>query len=324
MNRDPIQAILAGGLSAALMVPLAMFPLAGVLFGWFLPLPLFWAAWGMGHKAGTMAAMVAIAGCGLLMGPVIALAYGLFIVFPAWFTGRQLLLKRPSPNGADQWYPLGEGLAKVTVYYAALLVAVLASIASGLNQGTTIFGALGDSLSDQGIQDLIGVNPEAAAQTISIIQAVGPGMGVAMLVTMGVTSALLAQTILVRQGRNVRPPFELLQFDLPQRLGILWVLVGFVALVTDGNVGFIADNVFIVIAVPYFFLGLAVVHAYAAGHRQRTLILFGVYLLMVIIGWVVVLIMALGLFENWSGIRNRVKRNVNSRGSGPDNGDDAP
>ena len=322
MTRDSTQALLAGGLSAALVVPLASHPFAYVVVGWFLALPLFWATWGLGRGAGTIAAMTAVAGCGLLMGPAMALAHGFFIVFPAWLGARQLLFKRPSPTERDRWYPLGEGFARVVVYFSALLVAVLAGIASGLDEGVLLTDALVKSLREQVVFDLLGGNRAAAAETIALFRSLGPGLGVAMLVAMSVASALMARSILVRQGRNASPAFKTGTLVLPESLGWLWVSTGVVALATDGNIGFIADNVFVVIAAAYFFQGLDVIHDFVANRRQRALILCGTYLMMAIIGWVVVLIMALGLFENWNGIRNRGQRQKSSGGDVPNDGEE--
>ena len=65
-------------------------------------------------------------------------------------------------------------------------------------------------------------------------------------------------------------------------------------------------NLAMILAVPYFFLGLTVVHAWA--HRVSftgtALVVF--YLMLVIWGWAALIVAGIGVIEQWSGLGRRI------------------
>ena len=61
-----------------------------------------------------------------------------------------------------------------------------------------------------------------------------------------------------------------------------------------------------VLCLPFFFLGLAVVHAFARRRALRWPILFGIYGLVIVFGWPAAALVVLGFVEQWAGIRQRL------------------
>ena len=80
----------------------------------------------------------------------------------------------------------------------------------------------------------------------------------------------------------------------------------------DGQLAYLALNVVIVLLVPFFFAGLAVVHAFASGRQARTLLLVVFYFFLLVSGWPIALVIGLGVIEQWAGLRRRFAR------TGPD------
>ncbi|MCU0894410.1 MAG: YybS family protein, partial [Rhodospirillales bacterium] len=88
-----------------------------------------------------------------------------------------------------------------------------------------------------------------------------------------------------------------------------WPLVGAAAisLVTGGDAQYLARNAAMILAVPYFFLGLTVVHALARRSAVKGLLLGVFYVVLVLFTLVAGAIVAgLGMIEQWVGLRERI------------------
>ena len=82
-----------------------------------------------------------------------------------------------------------------------------------------------------------------------------------------------------------------------------------IGLVGSGDVAYVARNVAVVLLTPYFLVGLAVVHCFARQAHSRNLLLIAFYsLLMIFFVFAAMLIAALGVAEQWVGIRRRLGR----------------
>jgi hypothetical protein len=132
-----------------------------------------------------------------------------------------------------------------------------------------------------------------------------PGLMAASWLVMVALNAVLAQLLAVRLGVNRRPTPDLSELELP---GWLWPAIGVAALLAvlgAGGLGFLGRSLLIVLAVPYVFLGLAVVHAFArrVSHRRLALTLF--YGAIMLLGWPLVMVLVLGLVEDWAHVRQR-------------------
>ena len=151
------------------------------------------------------------------------------------------------------------------------------------------------------------------AQVIDSFAQVFPGMVVVSWLTMAIVNAALAQGVLMRFGRNLRPAMRVAEVELPHWTPMLLAVAGVLALVGgDGQLSYLALNVAIVLLVPFFFAGLAVVHAFASGRQARTLLLVVFYFFLLVSGWPIALLIGLGVIEQWAGLRRRFAR------TGPD------
>ena len=88
-------------------------------------------------------------------------------------------------------------------------------------------------------------------------------------------------------------------------------VTGAVADIAD-QTNLLALNAAIVLLVPFFFAGLAVVHAFAGGRQARTLLLMVFYFFLLVSGWPIAMVVGLGVIEQWAGLRRRFSR------TGPD------
>ena len=115
-----------------------------------------------------------------------------------------------------------------------------------------------------------------------------------------------AQGLLAKGKKNLRPSPRLRELMLPEWPS--WALVGSaaLALIGTGEIGYLGRNLFIVFAVPYFFLGLSVVHVLASSLRFPAMLLALVYLVTLATGWFALVIGGIGILEQWVGLRRRI------------------
>jgi len=293
----------AGGLISALLYLLVTSGgMEGVMLAYLAPLPMFAAGFAFGRQAVVAAAVVGIAGMGVLTGSVFTVAaYALTVALPVVVVVRSAILVRTGKDGEAEWFPVGcllmrlAGLALVGLVLAAFLAAGEPGGLRGLLQETL------SSVLNAYAQAGAGVDAKAMAAWIS---AVVPGLtGMSWLIMMAV-NGLLGQGLVSRFGTSVRPSPALRDIKLPALTDAVLAICIAGAFLPD-PFGFVALNAALIVATLFGFIGLAVVHALAARRASPVLFLTGFYGLVVLLGWPIVLAVGLGLIEHWIGLRRR-------------------
>ena len=123
---------------------------------------------------------------------------------------------------------------------------------------------------------------------------------------MVILNGVLAQAIAVRFGWNRRPSPEFSVLELPFWLWPLMGLAAFLALVGNGDLDALGRSVLMVLAVPFAFQGLAVIHKFANRWSHRQLGLAAVYAGIVVFNWPILAVVALGLVEDWMHLRRHM------------------
>lgn len=319
MSKDMLIALGGGGLSAAASMTFLMGSPAALVLVYVAPLPLLLVGLGLGAKPGVIAAVTGFMVAGLTGGATTAGLYGLLNALPAALVVRQALMQRPTgPAGGVQWYPVGSILSWLTVLGAGIfLTAVLASHVLG-------YGGIEDSVSTY-LDRAFTIMVPALGETERATVVAGytpwfPGFVVASWLVMTAVNGALAQALLVRMGRGLRPQTALADLKLPEWISLLLVASMAVALLGSllgpGEVQYIGRNLAIIMAVPFFFIGLAVVHALARRALReamlRAVFFFVFYVLLLYTGLVAMTVVAgIGLIEQWGGELRR-------RFAGPD------
>jgi hypothetical protein len=301
MSRAIGYAVLAGLVSSALFLALSTGLPVMLLLAYFIQLPLLLAGLTLGLAASVLAAAAAILVCGLIAGVVAAAMFGLVQALPAAMLVRQALLSRQD-GGRLEWYPPGLVLAQLTALAVLLISAAFVVL---LGQPGGLEGVLAEFLSAAleglGATDVAVSAGPGGDRWLFLF----PGLMAASWLVMVALNAVLAQLLAVRLGVNRRPTPDLSELELP---GWLWPAIGVAALLAvlgAGGLGFLGRSLLIVLAVPYVFLGLAVVHAFArrVSHRRLALTLF--YGAIMLLGWPLVMVLVLGLVEDWAHVRQR-------------------
>ena len=306
-----------------------------------LPLPMFMAGLGLG----TRKALIAVAS-GLVVtvavAPETGMAFGLMFGLPVWLIVRFTLT---SPNGViveapehsgpykqegpdttstfqDRimgrvqdwgneagkpprdlgWFPAGHIAALITalagVYIVA--VAVMTSSHGGLEQAATAYlTEVANMIAGAQGQEVL---KEAILRAIPFF----PGSVAAFWALSILCNSIMAQALLAKGGRNIRPSPRLRELTLPDWLS--WALVGsaLMALLATGEMEYIGRNLTLVLAVPFFFLGLAVVHKLAGMTPFPSALLSLMYVVMIFSGWFILVIAGLGILDQWIGLQSRM------------------
>ncbi|HEY0832779.1 MAG TPA: DUF2232 domain-containing protein [Azospirillum sp.] len=309
----PLVAPLAGGVLSALFYVAMLYGGVGALIlAYLAPLPLFLSGLWLGLTAAAIAGGTA---AGLVLaatGSVTAVfGYALSAAVPAAFVVRQSLLARPTADGGVEWYPPGLMLMGLTGFGIA---AFFAAVAWTVGEPGGLQGVLRDTL--EPLWRMLGSEDETSlAKTARLM----PGLVVVSWLLMTIINGALAQGLLMRFNRNRRPPMRMTDVELPRWLPLVFTLAAGVAVLGDAVpdvAGFLALNVALVLAVPFGFAGLAVVHAFAGWRKSRVALLVGFYLFLFLFGWPIAVVVGLGVIEQWIGLRRRWAK------AGPDQEDE--
>lgn len=297
-----------GGISALFFLSVMAGGGGALILAYMAPLPLLMLGLGPGLSAALVGGAAATALVGLASNLLAALAFALANLLPALLVVRQALLARTREDGSLEWYPPGLLVTVLAGYGVALLLgaALLTAEAGGLE--TTVQEALEGTLGaiSQGLAGAATAEAEALSGFVDVLVPVFPALVVISWLAMTVVNGALAQGLLMRFGRNRRPPMRMAALSLPPWAPAALAVVGLAAALLDGALGYVAVNAALVLMVPFFFAGLAVVHALAARRGSRPMVLVLFYLFLMLFQWVVPLVVGLGLIEQWAGLRQRL------------------
>ncbi|HEV2678642.1 MAG TPA: DUF2232 domain-containing protein [Aliidongia sp.] len=291
----------AGGLAAALLfVSLAKGNLGGIILMGMTPLPLFLVGLSLGVMPAAIASMVGAAvilAVDMLYGTVFLADFALpvMIVVPLALWRRR---------DETKWRPASQLVIGLTVLAAVVfLVSELSLIGQpGGMEGSlrTVIGTLGKELRNQ--------DPQIGDQAEHMLQSAArwlPGVGAAAWIGLIAANGVLAQGALAGFGWARRPAPKVAAIAVPWFALVPLAAAIAAAVLGRGEIAFAGSNLTVILAMPFLFQGLGVIHALAARSSKRAWLLAGVYVAVLIFGWPIPLIVALGVIEQWVGLRRR-------------------
>jgi hypothetical protein len=307
MQREILLSLAAGLLSAVFYLSTKWGILGAVVFALFSPLPLFAAGLGLGLPSVAGAALTATITVALVANLTGMVVFAIAYAAPVLLVVRFALLSRITPDGTTEWYPPGRLLVWITFF--AIGVFTAATIFMGAGPGAAPGGLqAGISGYVDTMRALIVKSGQSSAgvdQVFATIKLIFPFIVATWWMMIMVVNGVLAQKILRRRGLNKRPAPDLRTTALPLWLAGVMVAASVAALLGSGWLGFLGTNIALILCVPYFLVGLAVVHTVSAAWSSRTAILFAVYVLLLLFSYTSLLVAGIGYSEHWAGLRKR-------------------
>ncbi|NNG02703.1 MAG: DUF2232 domain-containing protein [Inquilinus sp.] len=299
-----------GVLSAMLFLSAAYGSPAALIITHLTPLPLYLVGFSLGAAAAMVAGVVAVAVVGIVAGIPLGGAVLVAVALPVVLLMRRAMTtEKPiavEPIAAETpdptvWCPPGPLLVLVCGYGVAMVAA--AAVAT-MGQPEGLAGAVGQMVASRQalLADFAGAETEVL--TARLI-AFAPGMLATGWLLAIVLNGTLGHWIVDRFGLSRRPALAMSDVELPGwTVAVLAVLVG-AAYLLDGQIGYAARNLAVVVGLGFFFAGLGVVHALVRASQSRPLLLAVFYGVLVLLGWTALIVAGLGVIEQWLGLRRR-------------------
>jgi hypothetical protein len=290
-----------GCLSAAASVAALFGASGGVVFAYLAPLPLLLVGLGLGSGATAIATATGVLTVAVFGGVPAAGVYGGMHALPSWLIVHQVLMQNPA-GGVATSRSIGSVLC-----WLAVVGGVIATV-------TALVGR-GEAGIEGSVRELLGAVASMASPNLTdadrdiFVGYLAPlfiGVSGVTWMLMLVVNAVLAQGVLARRGWNLRPTPNWSALTLPEWMA--WPLVGtaVVALASSGDMGYMAHNLVLIFAAPYFFLGLAVVHSLARLAPWKGFVLAAFYVTLgLFLAFAGPAVVGLGVIEQWAGVRRR-------------------
>ena len=301
----------AGVVSAILHLSVTLGSPGAFLLAYFAQLPLVATGFAFGLTQAAVAAAFAAILVALFSPGVGALS--LFIIIsalPILMVVHFALQNRTEDQGNTVWYPIGRILVWLSLLgIAAFIVAYVVFM-----QGDGgMRGAIEKYL--QSIMAGFAQADEAAVDAmIATMSRIFPGVAAASWILMNIINCVLAQRFLAASGKNIRPKPVYCEIEMP-----VWpagiVVFGAILAFMGGEAGFFGFNIMLIASIPFFFIGLAVLHSISAAWPGRPLALAGVYLFLILALWPAVFVAVLGVLEFWLRLRDRAKARRSNKGN---------
>lgn len=302
MSKDTLIAIGGGCVSALASLAFLTRSPAGLMFVYLAPLPLLLVGLGLGSRLAVFSAVAGLVLSGLIGGGMAAMVFGMVNGLPALLVIRQMLLSSTAADGQTLWYPPGGALSMVTVAGGGMLAMAFLY----LSGGGGMQAAVAEHLNEAFLTMWPNLPGEDRVSIVAVLTPFFPGAVTAVWVGLVCLNSVVAQGLLARLGHNLRPTPVYADLELPD--WISWFLVGAaaLALVGTGQVEYLGRNLALIFALPFFLLGLAVIHTVARRMPAPRVLLSGFYLVMMLFGSALIAVAGIGLIEQWIGLRRRI------------------
>ncbi len=305
-------AIAAGCASALMFASIISGALISLVLFYLAPLPLMVAALGWGPLSATIGGISAATVLGAIFGLPYCIAFVLTVALPAWWLGHLALLGRPIDNGvpsgngaapvapAMEWYPVGRILLWIAGFATLTTAAALLTLGG---DAATVTGAL-----KRGLLRVLGPRNAASAgeteQWVAALVIIAPAAA-AIVAMMTLTLNLwLAARITATSGRLHRSWPDLKSAYLPP-MTLVALSVALAFCFTGGLLAILAQIVSAALMMAYALTGFAVLHTLTLALKTRALWLSATYAIVMVFGWPVLAMVALGMADTIFGFRAR-------------------
>jgi hypothetical protein len=310
----PVIALAAGAASALMFASIISGALISLVLFYLAPLPLIVAALGWGPLAATIGGITAATGLGLIFGLPYCIAFAVTVALPAWWLGHLALLGRPvahvaAGNGAApvapalEWYPVGRILLWIAGFAILTTIAALMTLGS---DAEAITGAL-----RRGLLRMLGPRDAESAgdveRWVDALVVVAPAAAATVAMMTLTLNLWLAAKITATSARLHRPWPDLRSAALPP-MTLVALSIALAFCFAGGLPALLAQIAATTLMMAYAFTGFAVLHTLTLALKSRAFLLSCTYAIVMMFGWPVLAMVALGVTDAVFGIRQRYLR----------------
>ena len=269
----------------------------------FLTVPIFYVGLRDGTKIAAIAVLVAFIFISFLNGFYVGLLITILLSAPALY----LSYRATTHYGIDD---------QGKVSKVSLTLLILDNLMIGLVIMAVYFAFMSSVMNHEVIQKLItsfettlnirlsdlNLTFDKVVRTLRLVPGI---MGLAFFMTFAL-NGMIAQNILIKQHKNLRPKDEDLALELPFWLWIVLGSQGVLAIIFQHSIiGDLTLNVVLVLLGAFMIQGISVFHALSnkTEHKKISLIVF--YCL-IFLPWFSFVIITVGVFEPWLKLRQRI------------------
>ena len=317
MQRAQLIPLGAGVIAALLHLSVTTGSPGAFMLAYFAQAPIVATGLALGFMPAAVAAavaavLVALGSPGVGALSLFVLTSALPVLIIVYFAIQNRVRDGEGEDGSVEWYPVGQLLGWLT---ALVLVAFVVAYLIFLGGENGVKGAIEAYLRNV-LDALRGTqaDPAGVDQLIATMAAVFPAAAAASWLLMIVVNGIMAQKFLTASGKNMRPMPVYSEIEAP-----IWpiaaIALGALLSFFGGDLRFFGINIMLIATIPFFFIGLAVLHSISAAWPGRLFLLMGAYLFLILLVWPAAIIALLGLIEHWVRLRERMHARRSNKGN---------
>jgi hypothetical protein len=317
MQRAQLIPLGAGVIAALLHLSVTTGSPGAFMLAYFAQAPIVATGLALGFMPAAVAAavaavLVALGSPGVGALSLFVLTSALPVLIIVYFAIQNRVRNGEGEDGSVEWYPVGQLLGWLT---ALALVAFVVAYLIFLGGENGVKGAIEAYLKNvlvalRGTQ----ADPAGVDQLIATMAAAFPAVAAASWLLMIVVNGIMAQKFLTASGKNMRPMPVYREIETP-----IWpiaaIALGALLSFFGGDLRFFGINIMLIATIPFFFIGLAVLHSISSAWPGRLFLLSGAYLFLILLVWPAAIIALLGLIEHWVRLRERMHARRSNKGN---------
>lgn len=307
LSKQMTQSIMTGLLTAGLFILVTISGL-GFLFMFLSIIPLFMSALSRPSVDTLRSAAIASVVLGLLGGDQIFVVFIGAFAMPAWYFGQEARRRRIAKDGEILWRPVGLIMVDLALY-ACVAIAMIVLY-------NALFGEGIEAVLQEKIRTVLADLPAeytAMAEKLSTHLSFLFFSMIAWMWALGIyLHSWLANRILDKQRRAERPSLGVEIFWAPDSLLYFLAVAGLASFIGSPDMQFLGKACLIVLLLPYFFLGIALLHKHSASWPGRGFLLFFLYIILLSQPWAVLITAGSGVVYHLMQLNKRLSYTSNS------------
>ena len=302
MQKEFLVSVAGGLLSAIMTSAILLNSGVGIILGYFGLLPIMLVGFSSGIRYLTIASCFCVVSLILFSSQAQATLHFFSIVIPSILICYLVLNRQYINDKSSRWREIGEAVSAMTVLAIIYLLAGAAFLTDGSYNLESQIREILNKIFSERMQIASALDRKLL---ISTIIPYFPALIASSWLIMILINAVIAQSILIKIDKNIRPRVKYSLLLAPQWVYWVFTIFGVISLFGSGKIEFITQNACLISAIPFFLLGLTVFNHLARRTRAPRTVLFIFYIFLSISSWAIAICTIIGFFEEWLRLREK-------------------